>query len=168
MSGRTIRLEGIDPDLGRRVQVVPRFRIQRRNVAARALALVIEDLLASCRGGHVETPDRRSRRLERELIGVKRGEFRRDEVRSAARVPRAAPRGYRILHGIAQALVEESPRAVHLRHGDPGVPVRHRAEARPGVEIHSGEAERGRNQRARLPAVWPEGLAVLVEYGVEA
>src|SRR5712672_1317095 len=100
MSGRTIRLEGIDPDLVRGVQVVPRFRIQRGDVAGRALALVIEDLLASCRSGHVETPGGRSRRLERELIGVKRGEFRRDEVRSSARVPRAAPCGYRILHGI--------------------------------------------------------------------
>src|SRR6185295_12246774 len=53
-------------------------------------------------------------------------------------------------------------------HPDVGVPVRHRTEAGPGVEVYARQAERRRNQRARLPAVGPEGLAVLVQDGVEA
>src|SRR5712692_8392558 len=36
------------------------------------------------------------------------------------------------------------------------------------MKVYAGEAERGRDQRARLPSVGPEGLAVLVELGVEA
>ncbi|TMH58338.1 MAG: hypothetical protein E6H62_01385 [Betaproteobacteria bacterium] len=36
------------------------------------------------------------------------------------------------------------------------------------MEVHACEAERGRNQGARLPAVRTQGLAVLVELGVEA
>src|SRR5882672_12829284 len=50
---RAVGLKGIDPHLLGRVQVVPRFRIQRRNVAGRAFALAVEDLLASCRGKEV-------------------------------------------------------------------------------------------------------------------
>src|SRR6266568_8246281 len=161
-------MERIHAHLGWRVQVVPRFRIQRRNVASRALALAVEDFLAPLCSSRVETPHGRLRRLEGELIGMKCGKLGRYQVRGAARIPRAAPRGHRILDGVAQALIEESPRAVHLRHRDIGVPIRHRTEAGPGVEIHPGKTERGWDQRARLSAVRTEGLAILVELRVEA
>src|SRR6185503_12086449 len=39
--------------------------------------------------------------------------------------------------------------------------------AGPGVQVHPRQSECGRNQRARLPAIGPEGLAVLVQDGVK-
>src|SRR5690242_153742 len=124
MGGRAVGLEGIDPDLRGRMKVLTRLRKERRNVAGCALALVIEDFLAARRRRRVEAADRGLRRLERQLISMKRGKLPGDEIRSPARIPRAAPGGHRILNRIAQARVEEGSRAVHLRHRDIGVPVR--------------------------------------------
>jgi hypothetical protein len=64
--------------------------------------------------------------------------------------------------------VDVDPRAMHLGYGDERIPVGHRTEPGPRVQVDAGQSERRRHQRARLLAVRAKGLAVLVEFGVEA
>src|SRR5581483_1174318 len=93
-------------------------------------------------------------------------------VGGAAYIEGAASRRDRVLSlgvlGAPQAKVEEDARAVLLGHGDVSVPVRDRARPGPSVQVHPGEAEGRRNQRARPSSIRPQALAVLVEPRVVA
>jgi hypothetical protein len=77
-------------------------------------------------------------------------------------------RRHRVLILVREARIEEVPQAVHLGLRYVGIPVGHGPEAGPGAEVHAGEAERRRNERARLLSVRAEGLAILVEDRVVA
>lgn len=105
---------------------------------------------------------------DRELIKVQRRELRRDLVGRAARIPRTRPGGHGELGRILEPGVDVDPRAMHLGYGDERIPVGHRTEPRPRVQVDAGQSEGRRYQRARLLAVRAKGLAVLVEFGVEA
>src|ERR1043165_3539895 len=76
--GRAFRLEVVDSDFLRGMQIVSRLRVERRHVTRRAFRLSREQLLATleCRG--VEGSGRRPRRGNRQLIEVKGGQLRRD------------------------------------------------------------------------------------------
>src|SRR5581483_5521703 len=93
-------------------------------------------------------------------------------VGGAAYIEGAASRRDRVLSlgvlGAPQAKVEEDARAVLLGHGDVSVPLRDRARPGPSVQVHPGEAEGRRNQRARPSSIRPQALAVLVEPRVVA
>src|SRR4029079_8059201 len=89
-------------------------------------------------------------------------------VRRAACVVAAAFGRHRKLILVGEARVEERARAVHLGRADIGVPVGHRAETGPGVQVDAGETECGWDERSSLAAVRTQRLAVLVELGVEA
>ena len=64
--------------------------------------------------------------------------------------------------------IEERRRAVHLCARNVGVPVGDRPEAGPGGQVHTGQAERGRDERSRLLSVGVKGLAVFVQFRVVA
>src|SRR4051812_19887826 len=76
-------------------------------------------------------------------------------------------RGNRELSGIVEPRVRESPLAVHLQVRDQGIPISDRTPASPGVEIDAGQAEHRWDQRGSGFAVWPEGLAVHENFGIE-
>src|ERR1051326_8263634 len=165
---RAVRLERVDAHLLRRVQILPGLRIGRRHVAGRALAPALEHFLSAPRRRDVEAALGSLGRGDGELIEVQCRQLAAHEIGRAAGIERTALRRHRVLVRIVEPLVEERSRAVHLGRRDIGVPVRHRAESGPGVEVHAGKTKRGGYQRARLSAVGPEGPAVLVQYGVEA
>ena len=57
---------------------------------------------------------------------------------------------------------------MHFGGGHIGVPVGDRTNARPGMQVHTGQSERRRNQRAGSLAIGPESLPILVKLGIKA
>src|SRR2546426_4732164 len=83
MRRRPVGLKRVDADLAGRMQIVPRLGEERRNVAGRALFPSIEDFLPARRRHLVKTARRRLRRGDGDLIEMKSGQFRCDQVRRA-------------------------------------------------------------------------------------
>ena len=164
--GRAARLEIVDADLGGTMHRPSRLAEERRHVARRATPASFEDRLPARGRGRIERPGFRFRRRDRELVVVQARELGGDEVLRGARVPRSGFRGHRIFRRVVQPRIEVHARAVHLRDGDVGVPVRHRSPAVVGVQVDACEPERGRNHGRAALAVGPCGLSVLVELGV--
>src|SRR5262249_11788942 len=108
-------------------------------MAASAFAFAVEYDLAALGGGLVVTSRWRRRRRDRQLIQLQGGEFRRDQVRHATDVKRAVFYSKRILCRIAESGIKECTGATHFRHTNVCVPVRHRAKAGPGMQVHASE-----------------------------
>src|SRR5215831_6936449 len=134
----------------------------------RAFRLAIEECLSSLECDLIVRASRRHRCWDRELIEMKRGQFRCQFVRCTAHVSGSAFRGDWILIFVVEASVEECPRGMHLAYADISVPVRNRAEAGPSVQIHAGQTESGRDKGSCLPAIGPKSFAVLVQFRIEA
>src|SRR3954449_4400440 len=77
---RALRLEVVDANLGRLVEVPARLGEQRLDVAARASRAAGEDLLACFGRAWIKAAGRRTRRIERELVELQRRQLRRDEI----------------------------------------------------------------------------------------
>src|SRR5438105_5613171 len=144
--GRARGLEVIDADLRAGVHVPSRLAVERGDVALSALGDALEDSLPALCRYLVETAFRRPRRGQRELILVEARKLRRDQVDLALHMPEAVLRGDGELAGVVEAGIDEIALSVHLEVGDEGVPVRRRAEARGGVEVHPGESKSCGNQ----------------------
>src|SRR5438128_8393802 len=144
----------------------PRLGEQRRHMARRTARLPFEDALSSRSGALVVAVLRWLRRRQRKLVEVQRRQLRAHPVLSGSRMPDPGLGGQGKFVAVIEAAVEERSPAAHLRVGDVGVPVRHRAPARVGVEVYSRQPERGREQRGRRRAVWPERLPIDVELGI--
>src|SRR6266852_6326678 len=67
---RAVRLERIHSDLARSMKTVPWFRIKRRNMAARTLALAVEDFFAAFCRVLVKAAVRWLWRRDRQLVEV--------------------------------------------------------------------------------------------------
>src|SRR5690349_19457859 len=135
------------------MQVVAWLRVERRYVAGGTLRRAVEQRLAAFESSAVVGSRRRLGSGNRELVEVQRGELGRQLVWRTARVARVALGGDGELILVVEARVEECSRAVHLGRSDIGVPVWDRSEAGPRVEIHAGESECRRYERASLLAV---------------
>src|SRR5438046_7664615 len=70
---RAVGLEGVDTDLTRRVEVVPRLREERRDMARRAPGRPLEQNLAAGKACRVERAGWRLGSGDRELIEMQRG-----------------------------------------------------------------------------------------------
>ncbi len=162
--GSAVRLDVVDSDLRRRVQVPAGLGSDGLDVTLVALRLPGEKRVAVSRSRDVETAARRRRRRNRELVEVQVRELRRDAVVLGAQIrveiPESVRGGDRKLARVVQARVPESALSVHLEVRDEGIPVGHRTPSGPGVEVHAREAEGRRNERRRV-------LAVEEELGVE-
>src|SRR3954454_14533578 len=66
--GRSVHLEVINPDFGRRVHVPTRFSENRRHMADGTLRFVFEQNLTSARGRPIKTPFWRLRSRNGQLI----------------------------------------------------------------------------------------------------
>jgi len=69
---RAVRLERIHSDLARSMKIVPWFRIKRRNMATRTLALAVEDFFAAFCRVLVKGAVRWLWRRDRQLVEVQR------------------------------------------------------------------------------------------------
>ena len=167
--GRTLRLEVVDADLGRRVHVPAWLRQQRSRVAADALGLALEQLRAAGGGHLVEAVRRRGRRGQRQLIGVQPRQLRGHPVLLGRHhdVPESVLGGDRESNRVVEPRIVEVTDAVHLQHRDERIPVRDRSPSGPGVQVDARQSEGGRDQGRRRLAVGPEPLAVHQQLGVE-
>jgi hypothetical protein len=57
---------------------------------------------------------------------------------------------------------------MHFGRSDLRIPVRDGAKSSPSVEVNAGEPKRRGNQCASSLAIGPEGLPVLVQFGIKA
>src|SRR5215467_10051784 len=138
MGRRAVSLERVDPDLVRRVQIISRLREKRWNMTRRAFRLAIEECLSSLECDLIVRASRRHRCWDRELVEMKRGQFRCQFVRCTAHVSGPAFRGDWILIFVVEASVEESPGGMHLAYANISVPVRNRSKTGPSVQVHAG------------------------------
>src|SRR5205823_10089009 len=97
---------------------------------------------------------------ERQLVEVKSSELRRDQVGVVTHVSEAGLRRDRELRRVVQPRIEEGSLAMHLEVRDEGVPVRHRAPSGPGVQVDTGQAEGGWDERRGVLAVGAQRLSV--------
>lgn len=108
MCGRAIRLKRIDPDLTRSIKIVAWLRKKWRDMADGAFPLVIEDFSAALSRALVETALSWIWRRNRQLIEVKRGQFRGHPVGHASGVAGPTLRSDWILLGIAESGMRRS------------------------------------------------------------
>jgi len=109
---RALGLEIVNPDLGWRVHIPTGLGKQRRHMAGGALRFAVEDRLPTRSRATVKAACWRRGRRYRELIKVKRGELRGDQVRGIPHITEAVCRGYRKLSGVVQPWVEKRPFAM--------------------------------------------------------
>ena len=127
-----------------------------------AFRLTVEERLSPLECGTIVRTRRRLRCRDRELVEMKRGQFRCQCVRFASHVPFPAFRGDGVLIFVVEASVEECAGAMHLAYANISIPVWNRAEAGPCVQVHAGQTESRRDQGSRLFAIGPKSFAVLV------
>src|SRR5215831_7067256 len=168
VGGRSVGLERIHADLTWSVQVIPRFCVQRRHVAAGAFAFASEQNLPTHSGGLVVTSRWRSRRWDRQLIKVQSGELWRDQVWDVSHVERAIFCSERILRRIVESGIKECAGAAHFCHTNVCVPVGHRAKAGPGMQVHASETIGWGNQCAGPFPIGSESLSIFSEFCVKA
>src|SRR5690348_7632468 len=95
------------------------------------------------------------------------GELRSYPIWRASRVSGAAFCCDRILILVIEPGIEKRPSTVHFGCSDVSVPVGHRSEAGPSVQVHAGQAKSWWDECPSLLAVRPQSLAVLVQFGIE-
>src|SRR6185295_3052049 len=93
--GRTFGLEVVDANLFGCVHVPARLGVDRWHVASRTLRLIFEQHCAACRRCRIETSGRRYRCGDRELVKLKRGKLRGNQIRIASHVAETGARGNR-------------------------------------------------------------------------
>src|SRR5215831_939135 len=119
----------------------------------RAFRLAIEECLSSLECDLIVRASRRHRCWDRELVEMKRGQFRCQFVRCTAHVSGPAFRGDWILIFVVEASVEEGPGGMHLAYANISVPVRNRSKTSPSVQVHAGQTESRRNEGSCLLAI---------------
>src|SRR5262249_35786460 len=143
------------------------FSEERRHMAGGAFRLAVEDNRSTSGRGPVKTPLRWNGRGDGKLIEVQCGEFPSDKIRIVPYVPEPRFGSNWKSSGIVQARVVECASAVHLEIGDKSVPMRNRAPAGPGVQIHAGKTERRWQQGSRRLPVRTNRFAVEAQLAVE-
>lgn len=121
----TIGLERIDTDFFGRVEVPPRFRPQRLDMAGATLGLAAEERIATCGSRRIKTACRWARGGNGELIEMQGWEFGGDEIRLIAYMPKSLSRRDGKLSGIIEARVEKRTLAMHLQIRNKRIPMRH-------------------------------------------
>src|SRR5215831_4165899 len=168
VGGRSVSLERIHADLTWSVQVIPRFCVQRRHVAAGAFAFASEQNLATHSGGLIVTSPWRSRRGDSQLIELQCGEFRRDQVWHPTHIERAVFYSERILYWIVKPGIKICTGTTHFRDTHVSIPVGHRAKTGPGMQVHASQTVGRGNQSACTFSVRPQSLSVFSQFRVKA
>src|SRR5262245_24977005 len=88
-------------------------------------------------------------------------------VGSATGVVGTAFGGDRIHALVGEASIKERARPMHFGGANIGVPVRYRAEPRPGVQVHASQTVGRWYQRAGPLSVGSEALPVLIKLGIK-
>ena len=143
-----------------------RLSEERRNVAARAVCLAVEDELAARGRLGVEAALGRLGCHDRQLIEMQRRELCGDEIGIVADVPVLRFRGDGELPLVAEPRIEERAFATHLRIGDVCVPMRHRTPAGIGVIVYASHTEGRREQSSGRLAVGAKRFAVVQQFSV--
>src|SRR5256885_9084477 len=149
------------------MQVPAGFCIERVSVAASALGLAAEELIAALRGLFVEAVGRRYGRGQGHLKEMQRFNFGSNPIVFAGDVPKVLFGGDGEFIGIVQTRVKERSFSVHLQVGHEGIPVRYGTPARPSVQVYASKAKRGWNQCRRRLAVGSKRLAVQNQLSVK-
>src|SRR4051794_4892438 len=147
----SIRLEGIDTHLLRRMQVPTRFGPKRLHMTVVALRLSTKQGIATLGRLRIKVlTGLWFRGRKGKLVEVQGGKLLRDPVLVGAdmrKVGKAVGGRNGKLLLIIQARIEESAFAVHLKSGNERIPVGNRPPACPRMQIHSRQTERWREQR---------------------
>src|SRR5262245_41479930 len=116
--GGPVGLEAVYADLLRGMHVPAGLGVKRRDVAARAACVPLEERLAALRRSEVEAALRRARRGQAHLVVMQRWQLGGDQVRGLAHVAETRRSGDRELCGVVQARIVEGALALHLEVGD--------------------------------------------------
>ena len=136
--GASIRLEIVNANLFSLVHVPAGLSKERRHVALCALCLAVEYRLSTCGGRSSKLPSGGFGGRHRQLIKLKRGQFRRHHVLFAHACSRTGPRRNWVLYRVVQTRIEESSLPLQFKVSDVSVPVSDAAPAAtPRVQIDS-------------------------------
>src|SRR5262249_38807160 len=91
----------------------------------------------------------------------------RDQIRLTSNVSEAGASRHRELCRVVESRVIESAFAVHFEIRDESVPMCHGTPTRPGVKVHAGQAECGRDQRRGRLSIIAKGFAIKEKFGVK-
>src|SRR5262249_16571949 len=161
---RTIRLKIINADFSRVVHVPTRLREQRSDVTVLAFRITVEYQFPILDGGRSR---RRCRGWNGQLIKMESRKLRRDQIRLTSNVSEAGASRHRELCRVLESRVIESAFAVHFEIRDESVPMCHGTPTRPGVKVHAGQAECGRDQRRGRLSIIAKGFAIEEKFGVK-
>src|SRR5688572_20675810 len=161
-------MEIVNADLFSLVCVPAWLSKERRHVTLGAVCLAVEDRFATYGRYAIKTAFRWRRWRNRQLIELKRRQFRRHHVDIATLVAETGTCRNRILDRVVQASVEESSLPLQFKVSDVSVPVSNATPAAaPCVQVHSGHAEGRRDEHGGSLAVRTKCLAVEIQLRIK-
>src|SRR5687768_3480840 len=165
---RTTRVEIVNTDLFSLVCVPTWLSKERRHVTLRAVCLAVEDHFSTRSRCAIETAFGRRRWRDRQLVELKRGQFRGHHVNIATLVPESCACCDRVLYRVVQARVEEGSLPLQFEVSDESVPVSNPTPASaPRMQINPSLSEGRRYEHGSGLAVRAKCLAVEIQLRVK-